>query len=285
MISARSARAPRVASHLRRRGRESYGGSVIPNRDDVNLATSLVTEAAALAADVRATGDLGTRTKSNVSDLVTAADVAAEELVVGRLERERPDDGLLGEEGAVREGTSGRRWVIDPVDGTYNFATGSDYWCSAVALVDGDDPVLGAIAHHASGTVVVGGPGFAATANGAALPRLADRPIGTLSAATYAHPTFVVRPEFADWSRAAALPATIRMLGSGSMDLAGVATGRLGCWFQHSTPDWDWMPGTAIVRGLGAATRRVQVGELTWSIAGPPGAVEDIVAALRGERA
>ena len=65
-----------------------------------------------------------------------------------RLAAERPDDAVVGEEGASRPGTSGRTWVIDPVDGTYNFARGSDWWCSAIALVstdpDGEEEVFDA---------------------------------------------------------------------------------------------------------------------------------------------
>lgn len=251
---------------------------------DVTLATELVVEAAALAARIRAEDDLETRAKTSVSDIVTAADFAAEAYIVERLGRERPEDGLLGEEGAAHAGTSGRRWVVDPVDGTYNFASGSDYWCSAIALAEGDDVLLGAVAHHATGTVVVGGPDVPTTRNGKPLPQIEDAPVASLGAATYAHPAFIVdHPGFEAWRRAAALPATIRMLGSGSMDLVGVATGRLGCWFQHSTPDWDWLPGTALVAGVGGVTERHDVDGLVWSVAGPPTAVREVVRALRGD--
>lgn len=261
----------------------SYGGGVNPTPDDVSLATELVVEAAALAARIRAEDDLESCAKTGVSDIVTAADLAAEAQIVERLDRERPEDGLLGEEGTAREGTSGRRWVIDPVDGTYNFASGFDYWCSAIALTEGDRVVLGAVAHHATGTVVVGGPDVPTTRNGRPLPRLEDAPIASLSAATYAHPAFIVdHPGFDAWRRTAALPATIRMLGSGSMDLVGVATGRLGCWFQHSTPAWDWLPGQALVQGVGGVTEQVEVDGLRWSVAGPPTAAREVAAALQG---
>jgi myo-inositol-1(or 4)-monophosphatase len=59
--------------------------------------------------------------KSSPVDVVTAVDTASEELIVGRLLGARPDDGVLGEEGARRAGTSGVRWVVDPIDGTVNF--------------------------------------------------------------------------------------------------------------------------------------------------------------------
>lgn len=249
-----------------------------PLDDDARLATELVREAAALAARMRSGSDLQVSRKTSVSDIVTAADHAAEELVVGRLSAERQEDGLLGEEGAHRDGTSGRRWVIDPVDGTYNFASGSDYWCSALALLDGEDVLLGAVAHHASGTVMVGGPDLPTTLDGTPLPAIADLGIEEVSLATYLHPSAVEDPEVAPRVlRVARRPATLRMLGSGSMDLRGVASGRLGGWVQHSTPEWDWWPGCALVRGAGGTTRQVQAGGRTWSVAGGERVVTSII--------
>lgn len=247
---------------------------------DADLAVRLVREAVSLAARMRSETDLDVRAKTSVSDVVTAADHAAEELVVELLRRERPEDGLLGEEGTDEPGTTGRRWVVDPVDGTYNFASGSDYWCSAVALVDGEELLLGAVAHARDG-VLVGGPGLPTTWDGRPVARMADHAVGSVGAATYLHPGNVedvdVREPFL---RAAALPATIRMHGSGSMDLVGVTTGRLGAWFQHSTPPWDWLPGAALVRGAGGMARQVDVQGRTWSVAGCDRAVSALVDAL-----
>lgn len=250
--------------------------------DDAALAAQLVTEAASLAARMRTDG-LTIGHKTSISDLVTDADRAAETLVVDTLAKQRPADGILGEEGAAADGTSGRRWIIDPVDGTYNFAAGMYHWCSAVALHDGDDVVLGAIAHHASGTVLVGGPDLPTTRNGEPVEPLADRPLAEISAATYLHPAFSTDDSVRlPWLRAAARPATIRMLGSGSMEMVGIVSGELGCWFQHSTPPWDWFPGAAIVRGAGGAASSVEIGDRRWFTAGPAGAVAEIQAALQG---
>ena len=79
-------------------------------------------EAGTLALLMRQAGLEG-RQKTSVSDVVTAADHAAEAYVLEQLQRCRPDDGILGEEGASVDGTSGRTWVIDPVDGTYTSCT------------------------------------------------------------------------------------------------------------------------------------------------------------------
>jgi myo-inositol-1(or 4)-monophosphatase len=256
--------------------------------DDYALAAALVTEAGRLALRMRAEGLTGTQ-KTSVSDVVTAADHAAEEFIVQRLRELRPDDAIVGEEGANFPGTSGRAWVIDPVDGTYNFLSGSTYWCSALALkndagapVPGDPEVLlGAIYQPQEDRLWQGGQDRAATLNGQALPGITSAPLGQISAATYLHPTWLARPETAmPFTAAATQAATIRMLGSASCDLGGVASGRLGCWFQHSCPEWDWLPGKAIVRAAGGATRVVEVNGIRWHIAGGTQAVEEVAAAL-----
>lgn len=249
--------------------------------DDARLAVELVAQAGGLAARMRADG-LGAEQKTHVSDVVTAADRAAERLVVDRVARERPDDAILGEEGTSRAGTSGRTWVIDPVDGTYNFHRGLDWWCSALALDDGDDVVLGAVHHPPSGTTYVGGPGLASRRDGEPIARLVDRPLREACATTYLHPPFHGGEIGAAFGRAVAGVATLRMLGSGTMDAMAIAEGRCDVLFQHSVPDWDRLPGAAIIRGVGGESRVVRAAGVDWHVAGVPTAVSEVCAALRG---
>nr|WP_258562662.1 inositol monophosphatase [Nocardioides sp. MAH-18] len=243
------------------------------------MAARLVREAGTLASRMREEG-LEAEEKASISDVVTAADRAAERLVVETLAVERPDDGVLGEEGAAHEGTSGRRWVVDPVDGTYNFVAGLDWWCSAVALVDGDDLVLGAIHHAPSGRTFVGGPDLPSTVNGQRLPRITDRPLAASCLATYLHPPFLESEVGTVFDRVAGQAATLRMLGSGSMDATAVAEGRLHVVCQHSVPPWDELPGAAIIRGAGGTTAQVEAAGVTWYAAGALTAVADVVGAL-----
>lgn len=248
---------------------------------DIELAARLVREAGTLAARMRADG-VETATKTSISDVVTAADHAAERLVVDGLALERTGDGVLGEEGAAREGTSGRRWVIDPVDGTYNFVAGLDWWCSALALLDGDDLVLGAVHHPATGRTYVGGPGLPTRVDGALLPPLADRPLATACLTTYLHPPSYGGEVGAAFDRLAGGAATLRMLGSASMDAVAIATGALHVRCQHSLPPWDDLPGRALILGVGGSSTRVEAGGVTWHAAGVPTAVVDVERALRG---
>ncbi|MDR6176368.1 myo-inositol-1(or 4)-monophosphatase [Nocardioides zeae] len=257
-------------------------GVSAPDPDDVRLAGALVREAGSLAARMRADGveGLGVEQKTSVSDVVTAADRAAEELVARRLSEERPDDGVLGEEGVDEPGTSGRRWVIDPVDGTYNFLSGLTWWCSAVALLDGDELVLGAIYHHHDDALHLGGPGLPSTRDGVPIGPLRDVPLARTSMATYFAPGDLAASAGAAFYRAAGSAAAVRMLGSGSMDATAVAQGQVGLVLQHSVPPWDELPGAALVRGAGGTTQRVRHEGLEWYAAGAPTAVAQACAAL-----
>ena len=268
--------------------------------DDQRLARDIVYNAGRLAWRLRegkqARGGLATEYKTSVSDVVTEADRAAEQFVAEVLELLRPDDGVVGEEGASRPSKSGRVWVIDPVDGTYNFTRGSDYWCSAIALVEGsdgspeavaEDPdrlVLGAVHRPAMGYTWIGGPSIPTTLDDKPLPRLDAT---THSAdheclGTYLHPTFMKQPEIRSaWMAVVEEFASVRMLGSGSVDLASVAHGELGAWIQHSVKSWDWLPGKALVEGVGGTARRVDAQGVTWSIAGPEKVVDTIEQVLR----
>lgn len=257
--------------------------------DDAALATELVRQAGVLAARIRTEG-LDVSRKTSGSDVVTQADLEAEHLIVERLAAERPDDAVVGEEGTARPGTSGRTWVIDPVDGTYNFSRGSDWWCSAIALTrDGsgaaargavDDVLLGAVHHEPSARTWVGGPRLRSTLDGAPLAPLPDTAREARCAATYLHPPFYEGAVGGAFARALTQVGTLRMLGSGTLDLMAVATGQLDVLFQHSVPPWDMLPGAAVIRGAGGATRVVRAAGVEWYVAGAPRAVADVVTAL-----
>jgi myo-inositol-1(or 4)-monophosphatase len=250
--------------------------------EDARLAASLVRDAGRLAARMRAEG-LSARQKTSVSDLVTVADQAAEELITERLASERPGDAVVGEEGTDRPGTSGRSWVVDPVDGTWNFVRGLTWWCSAIALCGPDDVLLGAVYHPHDDALFVGGPTLPSTRDGVPLHALVDRALNQSCASTYLHPPFYGGEVGAAFDRAVSGAATLRMLGSGTLDQMALAQGQLDVVFQHSVPDWDWCPGTAIVRGVGGAARRTTAGGVTWSVSGVPTAVAQVCAALEAE--
>ena len=247
--------------------------------DDLELAADLVQRAGARAEKLRRKGKVVGR-KSNHADVVTDADLAAEEIIVDGLRVHRPHDSIVGEEGATHEGDSGRTWIIDPVDGTWNFLHGLDRWCSALALVDEGRPALGAIHKPRAGTTYVGSPDAGVTRNGTPLPPVKDVGVETSALATYLHPPYFGTEVGEAWTRAVRGASTIRMLGSGSLDLVSVARGQLGGFVQHSVPDWDWFPGVAMVLGVGGAARRVHAAGVEWSVAGAPTMVTQVCEAL-----
>jgi fructose-1,6-bisphosphatase/inositol monophosphatase family enzyme len=248
--------------------------------EDLALAAELVRAAGKLAERMLAEG-LDTEHKSSVSDVVSAADHAAEELVVSRLRAARPADGVVGEEGTALPG--GRTWFIDPVDGTYNFLSGLPYWCSAIALAEqspdgtGWIPLLGAVYHPTADELWLGGVNHPTSCNGVAVPRLTEAPLAELSLASYLHPTSLsddsVRQPVLS---ALAGAATVRMLGSGSVELASVAGGRLGAWLQRNAPSWDWLPGAALVLAAGGRAESFDLRGQRWHIAGNARAVAEI---------
>ena len=213
--------------------------------DDMSLAAELVREAGELAASMLGRRVWTTEYKSSVSDVVSAADHAAEELITARLAEHRGDDGLVGEEGARRSG-DGRTWYVDPVDGTYNFLSGLPYWCSAVGLADEDGPLVGAVYFPPLDELWVGGRDAPTTLNGVPLAELVDRPLADVSVATYFHPRHLAEQDrLTSWQAVTA--------GRGHRPHARLGLGRPGRGGQR--PARHLPPGQPQPLGLGARGR------------------------------
>jgi len=210
-------------------------------------------------------GSLDQGSKSSPTDVVSAADLAAEHHIVSSLTRERPDDGLLGEEGAARPSSTGLTWVIDPVDGTTNFVYGRADWAVSVAVVDhGDDgdpltspAVAGAVAVPALGEV------FSAARGRGARLRVNDHVVTLTSTPTSDLARALVATGFsydaAHRSRQGARIARIlghvrdiRRSGSAAIDLCHVACGRVDAYVEDALNAWDVAAGVLICREAGA---------------------------------
>jgi myo-inositol-1(or 4)-monophosphatase len=246
---------------------------------DFELAAALVRDAGQLAARMLADG-LTTSYKTSISDVVSAADHAAEELVVRRLHEERPGDGIVGEEGT--DAPAERTWFVDPVDGTYNFLSGLPLWCAAVALTDADGPLLGAVYHPATDELWLGGRDHPTTLNGNSVMRLENQRLADVSVASYLHPTTLGDESLRlPLLRGISGAATVRMLGSGSIELAAVAAGRLGAWIQADSLDWDWLPGACLVRAAGGAAEVIEAHGHRWHLAGSRQVVDELSLLVR----
>jgi myo-inositol-1(or 4)-monophosphatase len=186
--------------------------------------------------------------------MVSDADRDAEALVVNMLRSERPDDGLLGEEDASREGTSGRRWVIDPLDGTTNYLYRFPAWAVSVAVEDDEGGVAGVVLDPVRGELFAAERGRGFTVNGA--PASVREPVPAERALIATG--FAYEPERrAEQSRVLTevLPRVrdIRRAGAAALDLAMVASGRVDGYYERGLRPWDWAAGRLAVAEAGGA--------------------------------
>jgi len=116
-----------------------------------------------------------------------------------------------------------------------------------------------------------------------ALGGLPEASIGESAVVTYLHPSYMAEDAVREaWLRVISDAATMRMQGAGSIDLANLASGQMGAWLQHTVPDWDWLPGKALVEAVGGRCLKVDAGGVTWCVAGSPQVVGEIADRLRG---
>ncbi|MEU9029076.1 inositol monophosphatase family protein [Streptomyces sp. NPDC048383] len=192
-------------------------------------------------------------TKSSPIDVVTEMDIAAEKLITGILAERRPADGLLGEEGADSAGTSGVRWVIDPLDGTVNYLYGLPSWGVSIAAEYRGETVVGVVEAPMRGETfraVLGGGAWLGAA------RLACRPAAPLDQALIGTGFGYVQTRRAHQAAVAAriIPRVrdIRRGGSAALDLCDVAAGRMDGHYERGLNPWDLAAGDLIAREAGA---------------------------------
>ena len=210
-------------------------------------------------------------TKSTSTDLVSAADLAAEAAIRAILARRAPDDAIMGEEGDDTPGTSGRRWIVDPLDGTVNFLYGLPQWCVSVACEDRVgvvfDPVLDEL-----WTATADGPAYC---NGVELAPEPPEDLGHALVATgfgYDARRRELQAEVA--ARVIPRARDIRRGGSAALDLAWVAAGRLDAYYERGVNLWDVAAGELICARAGLVVERLDpLGELPWGTFAAPAAI------------
>jgi myo-inositol-1(or 4)-monophosphatase len=191
-------------------------------------------------------------TKAHVNDLVSDVDLASERLIVDALTAAWPDDGILGEEGHDTAGTSGWRWVVDPLDGTRNYVTASGPWSVSIALLDNDRLAAAVVHDPAAGetfTAVAGGG-----AHGNAEPLVVSGPDSLAEAVVGLsfNPSPTTKQQVAGLL-GRMLPAIgdLRRLPA-ALDLAYLAAGRLDAAVLVDTKPWDVAAGLLIAAEAGA---------------------------------
>ncbi|MCY0946721.1 inositol monophosphatase family protein [Streptomyces sp. H34-S5] len=194
-------------------------------------------------------------TKSSPIDVVTEMDIAAEKLITGILAGRRPEDGLLGEEGADVPGTSGVRWVVDPLDGTVNYLYGLPGWSVSIAAEYRGETVVGIVAVPMRGETFHALLGGGAWLGGRRLACRAAAPLDQALVATgFAYIQARRARQAAVGQRIIPLVRDIRRGGSAAVDLCDVAAGRLDGYYERGLNPWDLAAGDLIAREAGAVT-------------------------------
>ncbi|MEC4016633.1 inositol monophosphatase family protein [Streptomyces sp. H27-D2] len=204
----------------------------------------------------RRPADLGvSATKSSPIDVVTEMDIAAEKLITGFLAEQRPDDGLLGEEGADVRGTSGVRWVIDPIDGTVNYLYGLPSWAVSIAAERDGETVVGVVEAPMRRETYHALLGSGAYANGERVHCRPTPPFEQALLGTGFGYLTERRAAQADVVRTL-LPRVrdIRRSGSAAIDLCDVGCGRLDGYYERGLNPWDYAAGALVAREAGART-------------------------------
>jgi myo-inositol-1(or 4)-monophosphatase len=250
----------------------------------LGLAVDLATRAGTLVLDGREAAGaeragLDPAAKSTPTDVVTEVDRAVERFLVGELRRLRPADAILGEEGGDHQaGTSGVRWLVDPIDGTVNFLYALPQYAVSVAAERDGTVVAGAVHNPATGET------FRATLGGGswlAAPGRADRRLAVTGCTDLPQALIATGFGYAAAARArqAAVAARliprvrdIRRLGAASLDLCYLAAGRIDGYYEQGLHAWDYAAGGLIAAEAGAVRTGLRdrpAGDQLYCAAGP----------------
>ncbi|MEM9515016.1 MAG: inositol monophosphatase family protein [Actinomycetota bacterium] len=191
-------------------------------------------------------------TKSTATDPVTAFDRNAETLIVSELRARRPDDGIVGEEGADHAGTSGIDWHVDPIDGTVNFVYDLPTWSVSVAAVDADGGVAGAVYVPVADELFSAARGLGASLNGQAIDVSAvDRLEAALVATGFSYDSGTRARQARRLALLISQVRDVRRFGSAALDLCMVACGRVDAYYEENLNSWDIAAGSLIVAESG----------------------------------
>ncbi len=192
-------------------------------------------------------------TKSSRTDMVTEFDRAAEALVVEAIRTHRPNDAIIGEEGASVSGTSGFVWHVDPIDGTTNFVYDLPTWCVSVGVEFDSQMIAGAVYIPILDEMFSAARGHGATLNGAAIQANAETDLGSALVGTgFSFVADVRRAQAALVAGLIGQVRDIRRLGSAAIDLCFVAAGRLDAYYEQFLNSWDIAAGVLIASEAGA---------------------------------
>ena len=225
----------------------------------------------------------GSEAKTSLTDHVTDVDRASEALIVEGIRRARPDDGILGEEGADHAGSSGVRWVIDPLDGTTNYLYDQPAYAVSIGVeVDGVAEV-GVVSAPAPDEVFSAARGGGAFRNGVPITVSGHDDLATALIGTgFAYVAERRAAQGAVVARVLPRVRDIRRNGSAALDLCWVACGRLDGYYEAGLQAWDMAAGLLIAAEAGAVTAGLTGGPPVpgSAVAATPGVAQALLALL-----
>lgn len=199
-------------------------------------------------------------------DLVTEADKMSEDLIMTAISRRWPDHGILSEESAAKNEASPLRWIIDPLDGTTNYAHGFPFFCVSIALEQNGEIVLGVVYDPVRRELFEGERGEGAFCNGRKLSvSSVDDLSRSLLATGFPYDIRVSKDNNLNYFNAMAVRAqAVRRPGAAALDLAYLAAGRLDGFWELKLKPWDTAAASLLVAEAGGVLSDVQGGP--WSI-------------------
>ena len=202
---------------------------------------------------------LKTRYKG-AANLVTEADTDSERLIITRLKHRHPEVAFLSEEAGGQMIEKGLLWVIDPLDGTTNFAHGFPWFSVSIALVSSGEPTLGVIYHPTTDELFIAGAGMGAFRNGDRIRVSTTASLIECLVTTgfYYHKGEELSRQIAVFDRVHQRVQTIRRPGSAALDLAYVAAGYFDAFWEQGLAPWDVAAGYLLVREAGGVVTDYQ---------------------------
>lgn len=249
--------------------------------DRLEFAVSLAEKAGKLGMDYFRKLDTLNVTQKGHQDLVSEADRNVETLIRQELAKAYPEDGILGEEHGMEEGSSGYTWVTDPIDGTANFVTGIPQWCVIIACVHQGQVIVGVIHDPVAGETFKAAAGQGAFLN--------DKPIRTSTSQSLSTGSVGV-----GFNGRTAITDAVNVVGalvskggvffrnaSGGLMLAYAASGRLIGYVESHMNAWDCLAGMLIAKEAGGMVMEQDIDNSLYHgariVVGAPGVFNDLM--------
>lgn len=233
--------------------RPSSEGSVPSPLELLELALKVAERASGVLMEGAGRARSQVESKSSPTDMVTEIDRASEEVIVSALTGARPEDEIVAEEGSSRPGTSGLRWVIDPLDGTTNYLYGFGSWAVSIAAETDEGVQAGVVVDAAHGETFTAARGQGARRDGEAIAcseqtDLAHALVGT----GFAYAASLRREQAEALVELLPRVRDIRRAGSAALDLCWLACGRVDAYYERGLSWWDHAAGSLIAGEAGA---------------------------------